>query len=110
MYKFINGAYGACSKTCGGGTQARTVTCTETTKNVTAADKQCTDSGLSKPASSQACKTAACPISYAWSAKPWSACSKTCGEGAQTRVVSCEREDTGTKTTNEGLCTGAKPT
>merc|ERR1711966_187378 len=48
--------WSACDKTCGSGTQTRTVQCTE--NDVAVADNKCTGT---KPATSQACNTNACP-------------------------------------------------
>ncbi|MFT7434056.1 MAG: hypothetical protein ACI9TY_001701 [Alphaproteobacteria bacterium] len=81
------GGWSACSQTCGGGVQTRSVTCSFTT---------CT--GV-KPATSQTCNTQACATTGAWSTGGWSACSKTCGGGVQTRSVTCSFT----------TCTGVKP-
>lgn len=61
-------SWGACSVTCGSGTQTRTRT----------------GSGCSHTQESQVCSTAACCGSWA----SWGACSVTCGGGTQQRVRS----------------------
>ncbi len=80
-------AWGACSKSCGSGTQSRTVTCP--------AGKVCLST---KPEVQQACNTHVCTTS--WKSSSWSRCSKTCGGGTQTRTVSCP---------NGFVCPGNKP-
>ena len=109
VYKFVLGIWGVCSKSCEGGSQARTVACTEMTKGVAATDTDCLDRGLTKSATSQACSTAPCPISYVWTTDTWGACSKTCGAGVQARGVSCINSKTGEKNSNTALCAGSKP-
>jgi len=71
------GAYGACSKTCGSGTQTSTWT---TTKNPAHGGTACPN----PTTYSQACNTQACPIDCVGSWSDYGACSKTCGSGTQT--------------------------
>ncbi len=87
------GDYGACNKTCGGGTQTRNVIC-QNSSNQTVADAQCP---TPKPGTSQACNTQACPpeYTYAWDLGAFGVCSKDCGSGTQTRTVVCRRNDGG---------------
>ena len=73
---WIVGSWSACSKTCGGGIQTRTVSCPS--------GKTCL--GV-KPATSQQCNTQVCSAS--WSVSPWGSCSKTCGGGIKKRTVTC---------------------
>ena len=80
-------AWSNCSKSCGSGTQTRTVTCP--------AGKVCLDT---KPETVQACNTHVCTAS--WKATSWSSCSKTCGGGRQTRKVTCP---------SGFVCPGSKP-
>jgi len=65
-------AWGACSATCGGGTQTRTNSCT---------------GGIQ----TQACNTQACPTAppggCGWGS--WGSCSASCGGGSRTRTNSC---------------------
>ena len=75
------GEWGTCSRTCGGGMQTRTRTVT----------RQPTNGGMPCPTltETRACNTDPCPMPVdcqvsAWS--DWSACSKTCGGGTQTRT------------------------
>ena len=56
-YWWTLGNWGACSASCGGGTQTRTVTCTRT-NNVVKSDSFCSD--ITKPSTSQACNTQSC--------------------------------------------------
>merc|ERR1719336_2628652 len=72
------GAWGACSKNCGGGqqTQSRTIT-----RNAAYGGAACP--GLSQ---SRACNTQGCPVNCVvneWG--EWGACSKECGGGKQTK-------------------------
>ncbi|XP_078312803.1 coadhesin-like [Crassostrea virginica] len=78
------GSYGACTVTCGGGTQERQRTCTNPAPQYGGAN--CPGSTVS----SQACNTQNCPIDGAWSS--WGAygtCSVTCGGGTQSRTRTC---------------------
>ncbi len=57
-WNFTN--FGACSVSCGGGTQSRTVTCISTANNQTVADSFCTTNVGPKPAATQACNAQSC--------------------------------------------------
>ncbi len=80
------GSWGSCSKSCGGGTKTRSVTCSAI---------ECTGS---KPAIRTSCNTQACTAS--WSVGGWGSCSKSCGGGTKTRSVTCP---------SGYVCNGAKP-
>ena len=79
-------SWSKCSKSCGGGTQIRSRTCT----NPAPANggKDC--SSLGSTDGTQKCNSNACPIDgglSSWSS--WSKCTKTCGGGIQTRSRTC---------------------
>lgn len=103
-YSWTVGSFGGCSVSCGGGTQTRTVTCTRNDGRIMA-EAFCADAG-SKPATSQYCNLHPC-YSYSWNTGPWSGCSSPCGSGAQSRSVSCRRND-GTLM-SDGYCSGSRP-
>ncbi|MDR0651512.1 MAG: hypothetical protein LBG59_09255 [Candidatus Peribacteria bacterium] len=55
-YSWNTSSYGSCSKTCGGGTQTRTVTC-KGSDGTTVADSYCSGT---RPTTSQSCNTQSC--------------------------------------------------
>ncbi|KAM9778826.1 papilin b, proteoglycan-like sulfated glycoprotein [Syngnathus typhle] len=89
-YEYRANAYAACSTTCGGGMQYRTVECwlRDQLDSRTVAESFCIDQGLQRPQWQQACNTDSCGAKYRVSA--FSQCSVTCGAGQQTREVTCE--------------------
>ncbi|EFN59440.1 hypothetical protein CHLNCDRAFT_33886 [Chlorella variabilis] len=94
--------WGACTKSCGGGTQTRVVQCMDSTGNIVA-DAFCSGT---KPLSSQMCNSQAC-LTYLWQTQDWGACTKSCGGGTQTRVVQC-MDSTG-NIVADAFCSGTKP-
>ncbi|XP_030069873.1 papilin isoform X2 [Microcaecilia unicolor] len=84
--------WGPCSVTCGGGTQSRSVYCTSYegggSEGAAVSDAECT-AFTGKPPSQQACNLRQCA---GWSVGPWSECSASCGEGIQSRTVSCQMD------------------
>lgn len=82
---WVAGEWGACSASCGGGTQTRSVQCINY-RGEAVADSNCSGA---KPAPTQACNTQACPTSGPWTVGAWSTCSASCGGGTQTRTVVC---------------------
>lgn len=71
--------YGACNKTCGGGTQTKTWTTTKNPKNGGAACP-------SPNTLSRVCNTQACPINCEGSWSDYNACDASCGGGTQTKT------------------------
>lgn len=91
------GEYGECSQAvCDGGVKTREVGCFY--DNEVAVDEIFCDND-EKPVAEEACNTDACV--YQWTTTEWSACSKLCGGGSQTREVGCIR-------TNDQTVVGAE--
>ncbi|KFZ64773.1 Papilin, partial [Antrostomus carolinensis] len=86
--RWKTGEWGSCSATCGGGTQTRSVYCVafdgQSSQGVVD-DAECM-AFAQQPRSSQPCNMRQCAT---WSTGPWSECSASCGEGVQTRTVTC---------------------
>ncbi|XP_072168736.1 A disintegrin and metalloproteinase with thrombospondin motifs 18-like [Diadema setosum] len=77
----------SCSKKCGGGRQKRRVLCI---KEMVAGRNKSVKRSLCpgpRPEKSRPCNTQPCPPK--WVPGRWSECSRTCGDGYQTRMVSC---------------------
>jgi len=83
---------GICSKECGGGIATDIVVCKKNDGTIVA-DSFC--SATAKPPTNRTCNTQTCPqnYTYAWESGAWSVCSKSCGDGIQTRTVACKRSD-----------------
>ncbi|RXN02064.1 A disintegrin and metalloproteinase with thrombospondin motifs 16 [Acipenser ruthenus] len=82
------GNWGECSHSCGIGEQIRQVLCTQKVyynKMETVTDTKCTQP---VPLRRQTCNPHSCPP--AWSAGPWSECSRKCGKGLKKRTVVCK--------------------
>ena len=75
---WMTGNWIPCSRSCGGGFQIRMVYCEAETAS------SCDD--LVKPSFKRTCNEMPCPE---WISGLWSACSKSCNGGLQTRAVSC---------------------
>ncbi|NXK95108.1 PPN protein, partial [Formicarius rufipectus] len=89
--RWKTGEWGPCSATCGGGTQTRSVYCVafdgQSSQGVV--DNAECMAFSQQPRSSQPCNVRQCA---AWSTGPWSECSASCGEGVQTRTVTCKTQ------------------
>ncbi|TRY53811.1 hypothetical protein DNTS_002771 [Danionella cerebrum] len=90
-HMWYTGPWGQCSEVCGNGTRRREVICVR--KSVTefsvSLSSEC--SHLEKPVLVQECELQPCPAR--WLTSQWSACSRSCGEGHQTRDVRCVGTD-----------------
>ncbi|KAK2146181.1 hypothetical protein LSH36_626g03013 [Paralvinella palmiformis] len=104
---------GPCSALCGGGYQIQRILCVrrygwgrediQIIKSQYCLTKE-------EPPKKIVCNTQPCPPS--WRVGPWSKCSKTCGNGSQTRDVICEQKlgpGVAEELMNERLCVGVKP-
>ncbi|KFW89492.1 Papilin, partial [Phalacrocorax carbo] len=89
--RWKTGEWGSCSATCGGGTQTRSVYCVafdgQSSQGVVD-NAECMPFAQ-QPRSSQPCNMRQCAT---WSTGPWSECSASCGEGVQTRTVTCRAQ------------------
>ncbi|NXT64172.1 PPN protein, partial [Chaetops frenatus] len=89
--RWKTGEWGSCSATCGGGTQTRSVYCVvfdgQSSQGVVD-DTECM-AFAQQPRRSQPCNVRQCAT---WSTGPWSECSASCGEGVQTRTVTCRTQ------------------
>ncbi|XP_061749570.1 A disintegrin and metalloproteinase with thrombospondin motifs 18-like [Nerophis ophidion] len=91
------GAWGSCSRSCGGGQQGRSLRCM---RKVTYQREEGAPHSLCpviSPAQVQPCNTLACPPD--WNTGSWSQCSKTCGRGLRKRSVFCQGGDPGASRT-----------
>jgi thrombospondin motif-containing protein 9 len=105
-YGWSIGTWGSCSKTCGGGTQSRSVKCVNLShsSHPVVSDSKCK---AAKPSTSQSCNTQTC-VTYTWHIGAWKGCTKTCGGGTNTRDVYC-KSSTGARV-SDSYCHGTKPT
>ncbi|XP_047248138.1 A disintegrin and metalloproteinase with thrombospondin motifs 8-like isoform X2 [Girardinichthys multiradiatus] len=78
---WVSGEWSECSKSCGSGWSRRSIECRDSDGFVSS---QC-DKEL-KPTDIRPCGDLPCPI---WQMGPWSACSRTCGQGERRRSVFC---------------------
>ncbi|XP_070543037.1 ADAMTS-like protein 1 isoform X2 [Ptychodera flava] len=96
-----------CSLACGGGFQGPVVMCIDITTGLEVDASQCEPK--QKPViESKKCNEKQCPPK--WQPAPWSACSKTCGGGMQTREVTCAERSNSVMVRMPDLhCPGTKP-
>ncbi|XP_062236464.1 A disintegrin and metalloproteinase with thrombospondin motifs 1 [Platichthys flesus] len=77
--------WGACSQTCGGGTQQREVVCLDSQGRTS---RDCPEE--LRPLASRSCASQLCP---SWLLGEWSLCSKACGRGFRKRQLRCIGHD-----------------
>ncbi|NWW80141.1 PPN protein, partial [Climacteris rufus] len=89
--RWKTGEWGSCSATCGRGSQSRSVYCVafdgQSWQGVVE-DAECM-AFAQQPRRTQPCNLRPCA---SWSTGPWSECSASCGEGVQTRTVTCRTQ------------------
>jgi len=79
----------ACDKSCGNGTRTRSRTCSNPAPAF--GGKTCLDQGLGDDTEDEECFLVHCQVNGNFSEwSPWTQCSKTCGDGLQTRSRSCD--------------------
>uniref|UniRef100_A0A673IWA8 PLAC domain-containing protein n=1 Tax=Sinocyclocheilus rhinocerous TaxID=307959 RepID=A0A673IWA8_9TELE len=88
---WYTGPWGQCNTACGNGTQRRDIICVRKTGSdfTVSAASEC--SHLEKPSPVQPCELQPCKPQ--WFTTEWSTCSRSCGEGVQTREVRCLTAD-----------------
>ncbi|XP_042247172.1 papilin b, proteoglycan-like sulfated glycoprotein [Thunnus maccoyii] len=88
-YIYKVGVYSECSASCNGGMQYRSVECMvqDSVNPHVVEETYCITHRLQRPQSQQACNMHPCTAEY--SVSSFSVCSVTCGEGQQTREVTC---------------------
>ena len=86
-YSWVETGQGACTQSCGGGSQSISWQCEDENGNAAAASNCGTE-----PATSQSCNTQACS-SYSWMLTGTTQCSASCGGGTQTTQYQCEDQN-----------------
>ncbi|EFX88574.1 hypothetical protein DAPPUDRAFT_191054 [Daphnia pulex] len=100
--------FSECSKTCGGGVQQALIVCVRDRDQVPVADHRCKEEDR-PPSETVRCGPKPCPAD--WVLGEWTPCTVTCGDGIQTRDLTCKQEISATLTmrVNEAACLGAAP-
>lgn len=91
-HRWLIYGFGACSSTCGGGVQTRTVQCARIEGEgwEISDPRACETEGAGpQPSSTRACNVEACEGATSLVSE-WQSCSATCGWGARERAVSCK--------------------
>ncbi|XP_044132344.1 A disintegrin and metalloproteinase with thrombospondin motifs 12 isoform X2 [Bufo gargarizans] len=83
------GNWSKCSTNCGGGFMTREIQCIDVRENRLLRPFHCQSPGHS-PLQNTSCNPESC---LSWLAKPWSECSKTCGNGIRQREVFCPKDN-----------------
>lgn len=111
--RWVEGKWSKCSAPCGeNGTQSRIVQCERATADgvVTLVDDDiCRAQFGEKPVETRPCNQG--DSCSQWHLAPWTPCSKLCGEGSQTRKVTCYRKEKDGKITvlKDDECAEEKP-
>ncbi|XP_078130624.1 papilin b, proteoglycan-like sulfated glycoprotein [Sander vitreus] len=108
-YIYKTGVYEQCSASCNGGMQYRNVECwvQDPVNPRVVEESYCITQRLQRPHSQQHCNMHPCAAEY--SVSSFSVCSVTCGEGQQTREVTCV--GSGGERLADHACSGlARPT
>ncbi|CAH3143374.1 unnamed protein product [Porites evermanni] len=85
-YQWKIGPWSSCSLTCGKGIRTRSIRCQVAEDSTPASDAACG----TRPATQKICNGPDCPSS--WFTTPWKDCSKSCGNGLQSRSVICRKK------------------
>ena len=103
---WVQSAWSDCTATCGGGTQTKTLQCTDG-NGAEQLPSVCAQT-IGSVSSQEACNTAAC-LPAQWSAGAWSTCTAACGGGVQTRSVTCV-DSTGAQLDSSRCVASSMPT
>ncbi|GAB6018954.1 hypothetical protein CHUAL_000596 [Chamberlinius hualienensis] len=100
--------YTECSRSCGGGTQKSIVVCVRESTLAVVSDHYCRHHPEKISVQTTRCNSRPCPPE--WVANEWSECSVTCGEGIQTRTITCKQALSSNLhiTVAENLCTESR--
>ena len=92
VYNYTAVPVGACNVTCGSGWQNTTLACVDRRQNVVALSNCAGVAAVPTP--EVPCRMLPCP-SYQLVISDWSACDATCGNGTQSRTVTCRERQGG---------------
>jgi len=89
-YQLQVGRWDDCSRSCGGGTQNRTIVCVSS-RGVRFSIDEMGDRCASPPAQQRLCNTEPCAseVEQGWKVGAWKECDERCGGGVQSRLVTC---------------------
>nr|XP_058947193.1 A disintegrin and metalloproteinase with thrombospondin motifs 20-like isoform X1 [Pocillopora verrucosa] len=84
-FEWVTYTWSACSTTCGQGVRTRSARCIRSDDKTPASDEAC-----GEKITSESCQVKDCPSE--WHTTDWSTCSRSCGNGLQTRDVICRKK------------------